>query len=396
MEHGKKMDYFTRLKKRYIQELDNEIIPFWQKYSIDEKYGGFFSFLERDGTLYDTKKPLWMQWRAVYMWAALYNSSRKKEEYLPAAEKAFDFLVKNGKCADSSYAFMLDRQGNILAEKEGGAEVFSDSFAAIACAELFIATKEKRYEEESFHALQMYLQNTAPRSGNCLRSLAYPMILLNVLDIMQKAFGEKIPEENIRKCVEEIFSFLHPEKGLFLENRLADGTFDLESQTGRFCNPGHALEGMAFVLEILRKRKESDPSFVEKYLSRTLLCTEKTFHFGWDKEQGGIYYFRDILDKPLFKNECMLKAWWPQNEAATAMLRAFEASRQERFLDYFEKIDAFSFLYLKDPLYPEWFAYAAVNGRQIHSYKASTWKGFFHLPRFLLNCIEICERLEQK
>ena len=92
----------------------------------------------------------------------------------------------------------------------------------------------------------------------------------------------------------------------------------------------------------------------------------------------------------------MLKAWWPQNEAATATLKAFEVSDEIKFLDYFEKIDAFSFLYLKDPEYPEWFAYAAVNGRQVHSYKASRWKGFFHLPRFLLNSIQIFERLENK
>lgn len=390
------MDYFTRLKKRYTKVLTEEIIPFWEQYGIDKEYGGFFSFLEQDGSLYDTKKPMWMQWRAVYMFAALYNSRFKKEDYLLFAEKGFDFLVKNGKTSSSAYAFMLDRKGKILAEKEGGSEVFSESFAAIACAELYIATKEKKYEEEAFHALEIYLQNTAKKPSMTYYPLAYPMILLNVLDIMQKAFGEKIGEEKIRECVEEIFSFLHPQKNIFLENRLLNGSFDLESQTGRFTNPGHALEGLAFILEILRKRKETDPLFVEKYLSKALFCVEKTFQYGWDKEQGGITYFRDILDKPLYKNECMLKAWWPQNEAATAVLRAYEASGQEHFLDHFEKIDAFSFLHLQDPRYPEWFAYASVNGRQTHSYKASTWKGFFHLPRFLLNSIEICDRLEEK
>ena len=334
-------------KTRYEKELEGNVIPFWTAHGIDREYGGFFSFLERDGTLYDTRKPLWMQWRAVYMFAALYNySAFRKEEYLDIAVKGFDFLVKNGRTASGSYGFMLDRQGRMLSEKEGGAEVFSDSFAAIACAELFIATGDDRYEKESFRTLQMYLKNTAKKADAEWYPLAWPMIRLNMLDIMEKAFGNKINEEMIRSCIEEVFSFLHPEKKIFLENQRVDGSFDLNSQDGRFCNPGHALEGMSFILEILRKRKDLNSDLVNQYLSKTLFCVEQSFNFGWDKEQGGIYYFRDILDKPLVKKECMLKAWWSQNEAATATLKAFEVSDEIKFLDYFEKIDAFSFLYL--------------------------------------------------
>ena len=390
------MNYFTHLKTRYEKELEGNVIPFWTAHGIDREYGGFFSYLERDGAIYDTRKPLWMQWRAVYMFAALYNSPFRREEYLDAAVNGFDFLLKHGRTANGSYGFMLDRRGKMLQEKAGGAELFSDSFAAIAAAELFIAAGDDRYEKESFRSLQSFLGNTAQNADAEWHLLAWPMIRLNVLDIMEKAFGKKIDGEMIRSCIEEVFTFRHPEKGIFPENRRADGSFDLDSQTGRFCNPGHALEGMSFILEILRKRKESDPELVNRYLSGTLSCVERIFHFGWDQEQGGIYYFRDILDKPLEQKECMLKAWWPQNEAATAMLRAFEASGDEKFLDLFEKIDGYSFLHLKDPQYPEWFAYAAVNGRQVHSYKASTWKGFFHLPRFLLNGIDICTRLEAK
>ena len=117
------MNYFTHLKTRYAEELEGSVIPFWTVHGIDREYGGFFSFLERDGTLYDTRKPLWMQWRAVYMFAALYNySAFRKEEYLDIAVKGFDFLVKNGRTASGSYGFMLDRQGRMLSEKEGGAE----------------------------------------------------------------------------------------------------------------------------------------------------------------------------------------------------------------------------------------------------------------------------------
>ena len=93
------------------------------------------------------------------------------------------------------------------------------------------------------------------------------------------------------------------------------------------------------------------------------------------------------------KHEFMLKAWWPQNETATAVLRAYEASGDNVFLEMFEQVENYAWQHLRDTEYPEWFAYAAVDGRQYHSYKGSRFKGFFHLPRHLLNSIETFDRL---
>lgn len=39
---------------------------------------------------------------------------------------------------------------------------------------------------------------------------------------------------------------------------------------------------------------------------------------------------------------------------------------------------------------------AASAARQFHSYKGSKWKTFFHLPRYLFNCIEVIKRLEAR
>ena len=89
----------------------------------------------------------------------------------------------------------------------------------------------------------------------------------------------------------------------------------------------------------------------------------------------------------------MLKAWWPQNEAATAALRAFEASGDREFLEMFEMVEEYAWRHLRDPQGPEWFAYAAVDGRQVHSYKGSRFKGFFHLPRHLMDCVAVLDRL---
>ena len=38
------------------KELYDNVLPFWEKHSIDEKNGGFFNNLDRDGKIYDKKK----------------------------------------------------------------------------------------------------------------------------------------------------------------------------------------------------------------------------------------------------------------------------------------------------------------------------------------------------
>lgn len=391
------MDYFSRLQRRLSAELTDNVIPFWEEHSIDRECGGFISCLNRDGTPFDYKKQMWMQWREVYMFAALYNSEFRKNEYLEYARSGFDFLYSNGRKPDGSYYFMLNRRGLPMEESSGiGAEVFSESFGAIACAELYLALKDRKYEEEAFRCLEIYRGNTEKMELKpdgvpgkiCWKNLAYPMIGMNVLCIMQKAFGNRIGDEEIRDCINRIRSFCEPESGLLLERRKADGSFDLTCQDGRFVNPGHALEGLAFILDYERTHPDAE---LESWCLET---ARETVRFGWDAEQGGIRYFRDLKDLPLSKNEAMLKAWWPQCEAATAMLRAYECSRDSEFLDWFEKIDFYSSLHLRDTEYPEWFAYAAVGGRQFHSYKGSIWKTFFHVPRYLLNAVEICRRLQ--
>ncbi len=391
------MKNIQELLNRYEHELLTNNIPFWEKFSIDRQYGGFLSCLDRVGECYDTRKFMWMQWREVYMFAALYNSIYREERFLKYAEDGGEFLMTHARKSDGSYHYILSREGLAAADHEGGAEIFSESFAAIACAELFRATGKKSYADEAFSALAVFRRNIeraeqpppAEFPGQIqFRQFAYPMILLNVLQTMQNALGnEQISNGELYQCINDIRSFFNPQYGLIFERSLADGTFDLDSPDGRFNNPGHALEGLSFIFEFCRTRNEPE------LLEWALTTAQNEFIFGWDEVDGGIRYFRDVQDKPAAKHEFMLKAWWPQCESAAAMLRAYELSGNEEFFRNMEKIENFAWQHLKDREAPEWFAYAAIGSRQYHTYKGSRWKTFFHLPRYLLNNALSCRRM---
>jgi len=382
-----------RWKELLERELTERIVPFWEEFSIDREFGGFLTCLDREGKVFDGMKHMWMQWREVYMFAALYNSRFRRPEYLRIAADGFDFLTCHGRMADGRYAYILDRQGRILSESSGGSEVFVEAFAAIAASELFLATGDRKYEEEAIRSLETYEARIAEaRRTAPMHRFAHDMIKLNVLSIMRRVFGEKMPLRRLDLCMESMLRFRHPD-GIFLENAPAAGGFDLDSQDGRFTNPGHGLEGLSFMLEEFRTRGYAADAFAGTHLPTVLKSVVATFRYGWDAEQGGIWYYLDFQGKPVAKNEFMLKGWWPQNEAATAVLRAYEASGDPAFLDMFDRVERYAWEHLRDPEFPEWFACAPVDGRIAHSYKGDRFKGFFHIPPHLLNCIEIFDRL---
>ena len=166
------METFRQWNQLLEKELTGNVIPFWIDHSIDKQYGGFLTCLDRTGEVYDGQKQMWMQWREVYMFAALYNSKFRKMEFLKFAEDGFDFLFKHGRNQHGKFAYLLDRSGKILSETAGGFEVFTGSFAAIGAAELFAATGNPKYEDESLQGILLLPRSRFRFSEKCLPSPA--------------------------------------------------------------------------------------------------------------------------------------------------------------------------------------------------------------------------------
>ena len=85
---------FKKLASQYKEELLESCLPFWLEKSQDPEYGGYFSCLDRDGSVFDTDKFIWLQGREVWMFAMLYNKVEKKQEWLDCAVQGAEFLKK--------------------------------------------------------------------------------------------------------------------------------------------------------------------------------------------------------------------------------------------------------------------------------------------------------------
>ncbi|MBR4075278.1 MAG: AGE family epimerase/isomerase, partial [Lentisphaeria bacterium] len=81
---------FTPYIQRYENELINEVIPFWEDHCVDHEFGGYFTSLDRDGSVYDTEKYMWMQWRIVYMFAKFAVEQGGNDRWLAIAAQGYD------------------------------------------------------------------------------------------------------------------------------------------------------------------------------------------------------------------------------------------------------------------------------------------------------------------
>ena len=104
------------LAGKYRSELLDSVLPFWLNHSQDKEYGGYFSCLNRDGSIYDTDKFIWLQGREVWLFSMLYNKVEKRSEWLDCAVQGGEFLKKYGHDGNYNWYFSLTRDGRPLVE----------------------------------------------------------------------------------------------------------------------------------------------------------------------------------------------------------------------------------------------------------------------------------------
>jgi len=384
--------------ERYENELTQNVIPFWREHCVDREFGGYFTMLDRDGSVYDTTKYMWMQWRVVYMFAELSRGrfGEGHPEYLQLAKDGFEFLYRHGRTEDGSYYFALNRKGVPAAAPHS---IFSDCFAAMGAAALFAAAGEERYREEARSAMHSYIRRLDNPKGKWNKllpgtptrlNLGSYMILANLGSVMKECLGSDEFDAETDRAVRTVMRmFHHPELKVIFENVNPDGSFDLESCEGRFVNPGHGLESMWFVLQYAERIGD------EALIRQAAGFIDELFRFGTDPRYGGIFYFMDALGRPHLELQHDMKLWWPHNEAAIASLYAFKLTGEERFLNHFRTVDEWMWSHFPDPEYGEWFGYLDRRGEANNLLKGGKWKGFFHLPRCLVKCADLMRAISR-
>lgn len=383
---------FKKLAEQYKDELLKNVIPFWLENSQDNEFGGYYSCLDRTGKVYDTDKFVWLQGREVWMFAMLYNKVEKRKEWLDCAIQGGEFLNKYGHDGDYNWYFSLTREGKPLVDPYN---IFSYTFAAMAFGQLSLATGNKNYERIAKKTFEKILSkvdnpkgkwNKAHDGSRNFKNFALPMILCNLGLEIEHLLDKKFLNQTIDTCITEVLDvFYRPELGIVVENVTLEGKLS-DTFEGRLVNPGHSIEAMWFLMDLGERLHR--PELIQRATDIALKMVE----YGWDKVNGGIFYFKDRLNLPLQQLEWDQKLWWVHIEALITMIKGYQLTGSKECLSWFEKIHDYTWTHFKDTEYPEWYGYLNRQGEVLNNLKGGKWKGCFHVPRGLYQCWQVLEK----
>lgn len=369
------------LKHFYRDQLLNDTVPFWFPRSIDREFGGFLLMRDQDGELIDDDKAVWIQGRATWLLATLYNTVEKKSEWLEGAKLGYEFLVNHCFDTDGRMFFHVTRTGKPIRKRR---YFFSETFAVIAMAAYARASGDPSAAEKSRflfgkcldYAEQPGLFEAKFTETRPAKGIGVPMIMLNTAQQLSEAIGDPRCMERIGGWIGEIEKdFVKDDLQCVMEQVAPDGSI-IDHVDGRTLNPGHAMEGAWFILHEARKRN-NDPHLIALGCKMLDYMWER----GWDKEYGGILYFRDVHHKPVQEYWQDMKFWWPHNEAIIATLLAYCITGQSKYASWHKLVHDYAYRHFHDRENGEWFGYLHRDGSLAQTAKGNLFKGPFHLPR---------------
>ncbi len=371
------------LASLYRQALFGDVLPFWQHHSLDEKYGGYFTCLDGEGNVYDTDKFVWLQARQVWTFSVLYNRVQKRQEWLDVARLGAAFLRQHGTDSEGNWYFALDRTGRPLVQPYN---IFSDCFAAMAFSQYALATGDEEAKNLAQRTYENILRRRVNPKGQYekrvpgtrpLRSMALPMILVNLALEMAWQLEEMEFERIVRESADQVFTlFVDPKRRLIFEHVAPDGSHP-DCFEGRLIIPGHGLEAMWFLMDV--GQRLGDRELIERAAEACIWMLE----FGWDEKYGGLFYFMDADGKPPEKLEWDQKLWWVHNEALVATAMGHHLTGRRDLWEWYVRLHEYSWAHFPDPEHGEWWGYLNRRGEVFLPAKGGKWKGCFHVPRAL-------------
>lgn len=376
----------SRLRDVYRDALLDDCVPFWFPRCVDVEHGGYFSALDRDGSLLDSDKSVWAQGRMSWMLSTLYNTVERRPEWLAWAESGVRFLEKHCFDTDGRMFFHVTREGQPLRKRR---YAFSECFAAIAFAGLARATNDARAADR---ARQLFAHFTRwnftpglmpPKFADTRPMIGMGPLMMTLVTAQElRANLGNDPEYSgwIDRCIGDIRRlFVKPDLQCVMESVAPDGTI-LDHFDGRTLNPGHAIEGAWFILHEGKTRNDDD------LIGLGCRMLDWMWARGWDEEFGGLFYFRDLHGKPVQEYWHDMKFWWPHSEAIIATLLAWTLTRDPKYARWHQMVHDWSFHHFADRQHGEWFGYLHRDGRVSVPLKGNLWKSFFHHPRALWYC----------
>lgn len=355
----------------------DHVIPFWFRSGVDQELGGVLSCMTEDGQRVNTDKYLWSQGRWLWVCSALYNRIDPRPEFLEAARKTAEFLLRHGRDSAGRWYFAVTREGVPLI---GPTSIFSDCFAIYGLGEYARASGSQEAHDTAHASFERVCRRveepdfaeTAPTPAAPGRRLhSVPMILLELANELglQASAGEYA-----RRILDH---HVDPDRQVLLEYLNWDYS-QLPAGEGTAVEPGHAIESMWFVLHwAMRSGRTAE-------IHRAAEVIRWHLEKGWDPEFGGLFLAIDAGGGTPYIPNADKKLWWPHTEALYACILTYKLKGEAWCEEWYRRVYQWSMQHFAMGPGLDWRQRLDRKGHPISDLVALPVKDPFHLPRALL------------
>jgi len=274
------------LRRRYHDELFENLLPFWNRHGIDHEYGGVMHSLDYDGTVVATNKLSWFQGRAIWIYSFLYNHFEPDPAYLEIARKTKDFLLKNAPQPDGWWAEEFSREGKVTRPFRG--DLYGMYFAAEGLQEYAWAANDGHARDLAFTLMRTLHHRIEQPEFQCIgtdvpgrRTQGLWMVNLNIARQMQGRWPDPEMQALLDQALDAVLNrHYNPEIGL--NNEVLNYDFGRPADHAAKCQPGHSVETLWMIAEEALRR--GDHALWDTCAQRI----RKHLDVGWDHVFGGL------------------------------------------------------------------------------------------------------------
>ena len=404
-------------------ELFQNILPYWDKYSKDEKNTGFFGKIDNDNVQdAECQRSIVMTSRFLWTYSAVARFTNDAK-YLEMADFAYKVIIEKyfDKENDGVYWSIMP-DGTPKVDKK---QIYGEAFCCYGLSEYAAAVQELKKDEELAatamnKALDIYnlLENHAldkenggyieacakdwsqtndmilsPKDMNCPKSMntnlhvmeAYtnlyrtlPVVFADSKSI-QAEVGQSLA--NLITVTQEKIVQKNAHLGMFFDmdwNLLADEI-----------SYGHDIEASWLLWEAACELK--DEELKEQIRADVIKMAEVALDEGFDKENGCLENF--LLHSTTNPKRDRTRVWWNQAEAMNGFYNAWQMTGETKYQEACIKQWNWIQNHQVDKTNGEWWSALDQNGTPILAEdKGGNWKTSYHNGR---TCLELLRRSQE-
>ncbi len=369
-------DYF----RNHVLE---HILPFWERYSVDENYGGFITHIGRDGTLYRCDvKYTGMQGRMVYGLSLGYGLGGNRT-YLTLASSGVQFLIEH--LWDKKFGgwyWSSDRDGKV---RDNGKHSFGEAYAMLGLSEFYRATSDEtalKYAEKTYELMDVHgwdkqylgYYEDFHRDWS-VKSIAKILCIQIEMGEAIRSLYFATKNEAYRKRLIQIGEIIightfNKKYGCVMRNFHKDWSYNPLCFDQKInLHFGYNFKYAWFLLRLYELVKD------ETYYTHAKKLIEYCLKYGWDVQNNGFYGFA-YRGRILANTD---KIWWIQCEGILSLLfYLYRLAGDRKWYDYFKKTANFCFGHLFDAHFDEWFRSCYEDGTPKDLIKGGDWKAAYH------------------